>query len=101
MCDLIKIFIVQILNNKLSFQSIDLGWQRRGYDGGQLGRRRGVRQSREPPVDVQECLVRFQEEVAAEADVGEVAVNNVQVHDHKLAAGHFVFTVAAGGGVAR
>lgn len=28
MCDLIKIFIVQILNNKLSFQSIDLGCPR-------------------------------------------------------------------------
>ena len=61
--------------------------------GGQVGRRRTLRQSRQCPIDGQQRLVRFKEEVAAQGHVCQGAVRNVEVNHHELAARDLVLAV--------
>ena len=46
-------------------------------------------------------LIRFQEEVTAEGDIGEGPVHHIEVHHHKFAAGDFVLAVVAARAVFR
>ena len=60
---------------------------------------RALRQPGERPVDLRQRLVGFEEEVAAERDVGEGAVHDVEVHHHELAARDLVLAVVTAAAV--
>ena len=72
----------------------------RGLHGcGDLRRRRAFREPLQRRVDVQQRLIRFEEEIAADGDTGEGAVGDVEVHHHELAPRHLVLPVKPGGAV--